>query len=184
MPPHGRTGNIRRPLVLLMALTCALALATISTSATVPVLRKREHRQTLTIARDHGTLLFFRRHPALARTRAGRKALRFARAELQWVTRELAETRAALRPAAYGVPASWLAGALCVHRGESTDWHISNPPYANGMQFTLSTWLSVGGAASSWASASPREQLYRAYLLWQSQGWSPWPNTSRACGLR
>jgi hypothetical protein len=146
------------------------------------VLKQREHRQQATLQADRGTVRFFRRHRRLAHTQAGRRALRFAQAELRWTRRELAETRAALRPR-YRVPAWFLSAALCVHRGESSDWHISNPPYANGMQFELSTWTSVGGNASSWRWASPAEQLYRSYLLWQSQGWTPWPNTSRACGL-
>jgi hypothetical protein len=146
------------------------------------VLKQREHRQQATLRADRGTVRFFHHHRRLAHTQVGRRALRFAQAELRWTRRELAETRAALRPR-YRVPGWFVSAALCVHRGESRDWHIYNPPYANGLQFTLSTWLSVGGASSTWASASPAEQLYRGYLLWKSQGWQPWPTTSRACGL-
>lgn len=83
-------------------------------------------------------------------------------------------------------PAWWMADAYCVHVHESRDWHISNPPYANGFQFMLGTWESVGGSAASWRWASPAEQFYRAYLVWLRDGrsWREWPNTSRACGLR
>lgn len=91
------------------------------------------------------------------------------------------------RPATGGrfaVPAWWLPGALCVHRHESTDWHIVNPPYSGGMQFTTYTWQSVGGRGIA-AWASPAEQLYRAWLVWRRDGgsWREWPNTSRMCGL-
>ena len=47
----------------------------------------------------------------------------------------------------------------------------------------LSTWANVGGRGLP-SDASPREQLHRAFILWRSQGWRPWPVTSRACGLR
>lgn len=89
-------------------------------------------------------------------------------------------------PRWWHAPAWWLPGALCVHSHESGNWHIYNPPYANGFQFTLYTWQSVGGSASNWVSASPREQLYRAWLVWKRDGgsWREWPNTSRMCGLR
>jgi hypothetical protein len=45
-------------------------------------------------------------------------------------------------------------------------------------QFTLSTWASVGGSGNP-AQASPAEQDYRAALLYQQQGSSPWP----VCGV-
>lgn len=83
-------------------------------------------------------------------------------------------------------PADWLRGAMCVHSRESTDWHIHNEPYANGFQFLFGTWTSAGGAAAEWITASPREQLYRAWVVWLRDGrsWREWPNTSRYCGLR
>jgi hypothetical protein len=43
-----------------------------------------------------------------------------------------------------------------------------------------------GGGISHWASVfSPREQLYRSYLVWRRDGgsWREW-GTARACGLR
>lgn len=62
------------------------------------------------------------------------------------------------------------------------------------MQFTSGTWASVGGATEKdshgyvvhWAyNASPREQLYRAWLVWVRDGhsWREW-GTASACGLR
>jgi hypothetical protein len=89
------------------------------------------------------------------------------------------------------VPASWRAvdrpawyrAALCVHRGEGAwDANTGNGQYG-GLQFSLGTWAGVGGRLRP-DQASPREQLYRAWLLWKLAGWAPWPNTARACGLR
>lgn len=93
--------------------------------------------------------------------------------------------RANPMPKGWHAPKTWLAGALCVHSGESGNWHIHNPPYANGFQFMYSTWVSAGGLPSTWISASPLEQIYRAWIVWSRDGqsWREWPNTSRACGL-
>lgn len=60
--------------------------------------------------------------------------------------------------------------------------------YGGGMQFELSTWHSVGASAASlWdiARATPREQLYRAWLVWRRDGrsWREW-GTAGVCGLR
>lgn len=81
---------------------------------------------------------------------------------------------------------SWLQTALCIHRHESVDWHRAGvdwtgrrSPYYGGFQFLISTWRSAGGQGlpSSW---SPREQLYRAYLVWSRDGrsWSEWGSRS------
>lgn len=50
----------------------------------------------------------------------------------------------------------------------------------------LGTWERAGGAATSWVTAPPAEQFYRAWIIWRQDGgsWREWPNTSRACGLR
>lgn len=63
-------------------------------AASLSVLAKREHRQQATLWKDHGTVRFFRHHPALARTEPGRRALRYARAEIAWTARQLARVRA------------------------------------------------------------------------------------------
>jgi len=54
-------------------------------------------------------------------------------------------------------------------------WHISTGNgFYGGLQFTLSTWNSVGGSGfPHWASKL--EQKYRAVLLIRSAGYSPWP---------
>lgn len=57
------------------------------------------------------------------------------------------------------------------------------------MQFLKSTWVHAGGKVARdghWASVvSPREQLYRAYLVWLHDGrsWREW-GTKGACHLR
>lgn len=61
--------------------------------------------------------------------------------------------------------------------------------YGGGWQFLLSTWESVNGPGHSLqdiADASPREQLYRAYLVWRRDGgsWAVEWGTAAACGLR
>ena len=55
------------------------------------------------------------------------------------------------------------------------NWEIdTGNGYFGGLQFSLSTWRWVGGLANPSAS-SRMEQIYRANLLWETQGWQPWP---------
>lgn len=51
--------------------------------------------------------------------------------------------------------------------------------YRGAYQFDRATWRSVGGTGDP-ATASPREQDYRARLLYASRGRYPWP----VCGRR
>lgn len=92
---------------------------------------------------------------------------------------------------AFNFPRGWLREAFCIHRHESVDWHragvdwLGNPSrYYGGMQFLVSTWYGAGGRGlpSSW---SPREQLYRAWIVWRRDGgsWREW-GTAGVCGLR
>lgn len=85
---------------------------------------------------------------------------------------------------------AWLHDAFCIHNHESTDWDRAgvdwqgNPsPYYGGMQFLISTWRSAGGRGlpSDWA---PREQLYRAWIVWRRDGgsWREW-GTAGVCGV-
>jgi hypothetical protein len=94
-------------------------------------------------------------------------------------------------PRRWHPPSWWLAQALCVHRHESVDWHragvdyLGRPsPYYGGMQFLVSTWRRAGGIGLP-SSASPREQLYRAWIIWRANGgsWREW-GTAAVCGLR
>lgn len=87
----------------------------------------------------------------------------------------------------------WYRQALCIHRHEGA-WNSIGyvhgvPMYGGGMQFLLTTWVSMGGKATSvWdiARASPREQLYRSWLLWLANGrrWGGQWGTAGVCGLR
>lgn len=77
---------------------------------------------------------------------------------------------------------------MCIHRREGAFNAATGNGYEGGFQFLRSTWLSVGGPTFGWhwaSMASPKEQLYRAWLVWRRDGgsWSEW-GTARACGLR
>ena len=74
--------------------------------------------------------------------------------------------------------------ARCIHRHEGRWDDKRNPDDRGGFQFAWGTWYALGGTGDP-AGAAPREQLYRAYLLWQLHGWSrDWPATARICGLK
>jgi hypothetical protein len=84
----------------------------------------------------------------------------------------------------------WLRGAFCIHRHESVSWTragvdwLGRPsPYFGGFQFLDSTWRAAGGSghASDWA---PREQFFRAWIVWKRDGgsWGQW-GSRKACGL-
>ena len=79
-------------------------------------------------------------------------------------------------------PAWWDRAAACVHSYESSDWH-QRGYFSGGYQFLDSTWHAVHGRGRA-ADASPAEQTWRAWLLYQQVGWAAWPSTSRLCGLR
>lgn len=52
--------------------------------------------------------------------------------------------------------------------------HLRDPNGHYGKwQFAPATWWGVGGSGNP-ADASEAEQDYRAWLLWQRDGWSPW----------
>lgn len=76
-----------------LALTLCLVAAPTAMAATTAQLHTREQHQLRTIWRDTHTLVFFKHHRKLAATRSGRKAVRFAAAELRWTRRELTQTR-------------------------------------------------------------------------------------------
>lgn len=87
-------------------------------------------------------------------------------------------------PRSWHAPRWWLAQALCVHHREGA-WNAeTGNGYSGGLQFTPYTWASVGGVGRA-SAASPREQLYRAWLVWKRDGgsWAEW-GTAGLCGLR
>jgi hypothetical protein len=87
-------------------------------------------------------------------------------------------------PHHWHAPKAWLPGALCIHHREGA-WNANTGNgFFGGMQFDLPTWRGAGGTIRP-DLASPREQLYRAWVYWRVEGWRKrWPNTARACGLR
>lgn len=123
-------------------------------------------------------------------------------------------TLLACAPAALGAPVPkhwhaprpWLYQAWCLHdgllrtstgrilyrvgSGEGSWTAATGNGYEGGLQFLLSTWKRAGGSVDRfghWASvATPREQLYRAWIIWKSHGgsWSEWGVMRPACGLR
>ncbi len=50
--------------------------------------------------------------------------------------------------------------------------------YFGGLQFALGSWQWVGGTGSP-ADATKEEQIFRANLLWQAQGWNGWPGCKK-----
>lgn len=97
-------------------------------------------------------------------------------------------------PKHWHASSDWLAQATCIHGHEGAWPDATGNGYEGGMQFLASTYASVGGHvaydryghAVHWASLdTPREQLYRAWLVYLRDGrsWREW-GTAGACGLR
>lgn len=95
-------------------------------------------------------------------------------------------------PRHWHAPRWWLPQAVCIHEHEgawnSIGYVNGRATYGGGMQFMLGTWNRVGGRGTSlWdiARASPREQLYRAWLVYlqDHRSWHEW-GTAGMCGLR
>jgi hypothetical protein len=153
-------------------------------AASLATLHRREHRQLATLSRDRGTLRFFANHRWLLHRPLTRPvalhALRFARAEISWTVRELAQTRAALRPR---VLVGHMAGWLCIHAGEGDGWNPSHS-YSGPLQMTpywsgypVYDWDTVPMAqVFADADTVAREHGY-------SYGWmaGQWPNTFPRC---
>jgi hypothetical protein len=85
----------------------------------------------------------------------------------------------------------WLAQAQCVHAKEGGWRTNTGNGFFGGMQFSAGTWRSVGGKTDpafthpgTPFSASPQEQLYRAWLLWKRDGgtWRSWGAVGASCG--
>jgi len=71
----------------------------------------------------------------------------------------------------------------CVTRLESSmDWHIVDPPYSGGDQWTVGTWLAAGGGryAPTAAQATPHQQI-RVFRSYEPAHPSAWPVTVPAC---
>lgn len=172
--------------VVLLALICA----GVATASTTSQLHRRARTQRQIISHDHGALRFCKAHHP-ARKFCTMRHKKFWRAQIRWTRRELGETLLILRvrsrpkpvPVSYGAPSWFVQQALCVHSHEGS-WTDTGDPFWGGMQFMLGTWERAGGSGYP-SDASPEEQIYRAYVIYRSDGnsWQEWPNTSRMCGL-
>jgi hypothetical protein len=74
----------------------------------------------------------------------------------------------------------------CIHGFEGS-WTDSGAPYWGGLQFGYSEWMTYGYPythVTTADQASPLDQMWAAERYYQAgAGFSPWPNTARACGL-
>lgn len=76
--------------------------------------------------------------------------------------------------------ARWEALAECE---SETDWELdSGNGFFGGLQFTHESWLQVGG--EDFPHDHPRaEQIFRAEMLHDLQGWEAWPACSEQLGF-
>lgn len=81
----------------------------------------------------------------------------------------------------------------CIHDHESHNWAIHNPPYDGGLQMDLgfqrtygSEFIARWGTAGHWpvwAQYLAADRAFSGYNGYAARGYTPWPNTARACGL-
>ena len=84
----------------------------------------------------------------------------------------ISAARAASGGGGSGVSAALQAIAACESGGDPTA--VNPAGYYGKYQFDMGTWASVGGSGNP-AAAPEAEQDYRASLLYQQAGASPWP---------
>jgi hypothetical protein len=122
---------------------------------------------------DRNVIRFFQHHPRLAATPAGARVL----------LRVLPHVVRALASVTPPQPQWWLNQAACIRSHEGTWNDATGNGYYGAYQFLLSTWQSVGGQGYP-SNASPTEQTYRAWLVWQRDGgsWREW-STASICGV-
>lgn len=83
-------------------------------------------------------------------------------------------------PAQAASVSTWDAIAACESGG---DWSINTGNgFYGGVQFTLSSWQATGGQGYP-HQASKAEQIKRADILQDMQGWGAWPVCSRKIGV-
>jgi len=95
--------------------------------------------------------------------------------------------------AQWSPPRVWLLQARCIHLKEGGWAANTGNGYFGGMQFAARTWRRVGGAADPAFThpgdpahpftASPGEQLYRAWRVWKRDGesWRAWGAVGASC---
>ena len=107
----------------------------------------------------------------------GRVKREHCRAE-KWLKRLLAPPPIDSRWAVV-LPYNWVLNQIAQCESEG-NWYIATGNnFYGGLQFDLGTWQSVGGSGYP-NENSELEQKYRAVLLIQQRGYSPWP----VCGSR
>ena len=78
-------------------------------------------------------------------------------------------------------PAAWDRLAQCESGG---NWALdTGNGYYGGIQFSLSSWRSVGGSGYT-NQASRETQIAMGQRLWNQGGWSHWPSCSSQLGYR
>lgn len=194
------------PWLLLATLAVLLAAAPAqahSITAPKPVskmtLAEKEKHQLRALQHARGAVRYLERHLAAKRARAASARrgpayqLRWHRAQLRWVQRELAETRAAIarhqRLQHWAVPTGSDMGAwLCIHRGEGAWDSNTGNGYYGGLQMDLSFQRTYGpefmarwGTADNWPVWAQITAARRARD--SGRGYYPWPTTARRCGL-
>lgn len=70
----------------------------------------------------------------------------------------------------------WLNLRMCESHDQYSD--DTGNGFYGAYQFSIGAWQSVGGQGRP-DLATPAEQDYRAQLLYQARGWSPWPTCMR-----
>jgi hypothetical protein len=75
---------------------------------------------------------------------------------------------------------TWNSIAECESSGDWSD--DTGNGFYGGLQFTLESWETVGGSGNP-AQASKDEQIMRAQMLEQLQGWVAWPDCAAQLGL-
>jgi membrane-bound lytic murein transglycosylase MltF len=181
-------------ILAVMAALCVLAVPAVALAATAQTqttttttpkataaakvrsaLHRKAMRRNVRLARIHAHRTGRRvakGYAAQARTRSLRELQR-SNARLRARLDNLARQRAIvarLRPTLRGI-------ALCEshHNPRAVS---STGKYRGLFQFDYTAWRSVGGKGDP-ASASVREQYYRAALLYRARGASPWPVCGR-----
>lgn len=148
------------------------------------MLRAREHRQTVTLRRVQGTVRFFGRHPWLLRYGqqrwVARRELRRARVWVRVVGRELAETRASLRPrpvsaqavicAVFGPYCSQAVRVASCETGGTFSVSASNGQYLGLFQMGDYARSRYGHGSDPWTQA----RAAFAYFVASGRDWSPW----------
>lgn len=160
-PYHSR--RVKRA-AFVAAVAAILIFPVAASAASLSTLHHRASRQDATLLRDRGTVRFFHRHPFLARTLVGRRALRFARAELAWTAREQRQLTAEVH--AREMEAAKLADPIGYR--ERYACAVWGAPWGSGScRFVLSVTHCEGGGYH-WSRGDPEHALNGQYVgAWQ-----------------